>query len=76
MPGIHDVQPGEKMKVLEIANAITRDIKCIKCYVQDGGSVWLSTEIFIDSTPEVDDFMERLLMILHEGRMKFYSKMQ
>ena len=76
MPGIYDVQPGEKVKVLEIANSITREVKCLKCVVQDGGSVWLMTEIFIDSTPELDDFMERLLGILHEGRFRFYSKMQ
>ncbi|MBR6445275.1 MAG: hypothetical protein IKS94_02415 [Prevotella sp.] len=76
MPGIYEVQPGEKMKVLEIANTLTRDVKCLKVVVQDGGSVWLMTEIFIDKTPDIDDFMERLLDILHEGRYHFYSKMQ
>ncbi len=76
MPGIYDVQPGEKVKVLEIANSLTREIKCLKVVIQDGGSVWLMTEMFIDSTPELDDFMERLFSILHGGRMKFYAKMQ
>ena len=76
MPGIYDVQPGEKNKVLEIANSLTREIKCLKVVIQDGGSVWLMTEMFIDSTPELDDFMERLFSILHGGRMQFYGKMQ
>lgn len=76
MPGIYDVQPGEKVKVLEVANSLTREIKCLKVVIQDGGSVWLMTEMFIDSTPELDDFMERLFAILHGGRVKFYSKMQ
>jgi len=76
MPGIYDVQPGEKVKVMEIANSLTREIKCLKVVIQDGGSVWLMTEMFIDSTPELDDFMDRLFDILHGGRMKFYAKMQ
>ena len=76
MPGIYDVQPGEKMKVLEVANTLTRDIKCLKVVIQDGGSVWLMTEMFIDSTPELDDFTDRLFGILFSGRMHFYSKMQ
>ncbi|MDY6412182.1 MAG: hypothetical protein SPL28_04190 [Bacteroidales bacterium] len=76
MPGIYDVQPGEKNKVLEVLNGLTRDIKCLKGVIQDGGSVWLMTEIFIDTTPEIDDFMDRLINILHSGRMQFYSKMQ
>ncbi|MBO5580239.1 MAG: hypothetical protein J5952_07460 [Prevotella sp.] len=76
MPGIYDVQPGEKMKVLEVANTLTRDIKCLKVVIQDGGSVWLMTEMFIDSTPELDDFMDRLIAILFGGRMQFYGKMQ
>lgn len=76
MPGIYDVQPGEKMKVLEVANALTRDIKCLKVVIQDGGSVWIMIEMFIDSTPELDDFMDRLFSILFGGRMQFYGKMQ
>ena len=76
MPGIYDVQPGEKMKVLEVANALTRDIKCLKVVIQDGGSVWIMTEMFIDTTPELDDFMNRLFSILFGGRMQFYGKMQ
>lgn len=76
MPGIYDVEPGEKMKILEIVNSLTRDIKCLKAVIQDGGSVWLMTEIFIDRTPEIDSIMDRLLQILHQGRMLFHAKRQ
>lgn len=60
----------EKQNAFDACNKLTSSIKCLKAFVIDGDSVWLSTEIFIDHTPELDDFMERLLDILQEGRMK------
>lgn len=68
MPGIYDVN-GDRERVLEAINTISRDIKAIKAFlVRD--SLWLSIEMFIDSTPDIDDFIERCLDILVAGRRR------
>jgi len=76
MPGIYDVPPMEKGKVLEVINAINQELKCVKATLVGGTSVWLATEIFIDNTPDIEDFFDRLLQILHSARMKFSFLMQ
>jgi len=73
MPNICNVD-GEELKVLRVANKINCDIKAIKATVRDN-SVWLNIEMFIDSTPDIEDFMERILGILLECRMKFAFEM-
>ncbi len=68
MPGIYDVD-NDRVKVLEAINTICRDIKAIKAFlVQD--SLWLSIEMFVDSTPDVEDFIERCLDIMIAARKK------
>lgn len=75
MPGIYDFADNEdvpRIKVLEALNRINAEYKVVKA-VCDEEDCWLTTEIFIDSTPDVEDFMERLLNILHQARMEFFS---
>lgn len=62
MPNIYE-EEGNHIKVLEACNTITRDIKVVKAFVVDG-HMWLSIEMFIDSTPELSDFCERCCDIL------------
>ena len=68
MPGIYDVD-GDRTKVLEAINTISRDIKAIKAFLVND-SLWLSIEMFIDSTPDIDDFIERCLDIMIAGRQR------
>jgi hypothetical protein len=68
MPSIYDVD-NNRVKVLEAANTVTRDIKVLKAFLV-GDHLWLSIEIFIDSTPELADFFPRCLDILYEGRRR------
>ncbi|MBD5318954.1 MAG: hypothetical protein K2M71_03230 [Duncaniella sp.] len=74
MPGIMDVR-GNKLQVFEAANTITSEIKCVKCFIAGGDSVWLATEILLDKTPEIDSIMPRLLGMLHGARMRFQNEM-
>ena len=68
MPGIYQID-GDRMKVLEAINTICSDLKAIKAFiVQD--HLWLAIEMFIDSTPDIDDFIERCLDILIAGRQR------
>ena len=68
MPGIYQID-GDRMKVLEAINTICCDLKAIKAFiVQD--HLWLAIEMFIDSTPDIDDFIERCLDILIAGRQR------
>lgn len=76
MPGVYTLNnPSEKLHVLEVCNEVTREIKCLKAFLVNGDTVWLTTEMFIDSTPRLDDFMERLLGILHIGHFKLQAKL-
>lgn len=68
MPNIYDVD-GDREKVLEAINTICRDIKAIKAFLLND-KLWLSLEMFIDTTPDIDDFIERCLDILVTGRRR------
>lgn len=71
MPAVYKLNDSsEKQHALDACNELTKSIKCLKAFFADEDTIWLSTEVFIDRTPELDDFMERLLHILHQGRMK------
>ena len=66
MPGIYQID-GDRMKVLEAINTICRNIKAVKAFLVED-HLWLAIEMFIDSTPDIDDFIERCLDILMAGR--------
>lgn len=72
---IDDVTENQKFRVLETLNKINRDIKCIKGTLTEDNEVWLTTEIFIDHTPNLEDFFLRLLDILMAGRAKYNTLM-
>ena len=62
---------GNLNQILRAANTINQEIKCVKCTVAGGRSVWLATEILLDKTPEIDSIMPRLLAMLHGARIRF-----
>jgi len=66
MPGIYKLE-GNREKVLEAISAVNRDLKVLKAFLVED-LLWLSVEIFIDSTPELEDFFPRCLALLKEGR--------
>lgn len=68
MPNIYTVE-GNRSRVLEAINTVSRDIKVIKAFLVED-HLWLAIEMFIDSTPELEDFFERCLNILEAGREK------
>ena len=68
MPNIYVVE-NNRMKVLEAANMITRDMKVVKAFLVED-HLWLSIELFIDSTPEFGDFFVRRIENLVAARHK------
>ena len=62
MPNIYELEDN-RVKVLEACNTITRSFKVVKAYLVND-KLWLSIEMFVDSTPEVGDFFERCCNIL------------
>ncbi len=68
MPGIYKLE-NNREKVLEAINATCRDMKVLKAYLV-GEFLWLSVELFIDSTPELEDFFPRCMGLLKAGREK------
>ncbi|MDE7411700.1 MAG: YbjN domain-containing protein, partial [Paramuribaculum sp.] len=74
MPKIHNGNDSERNRLIELCNKINEDKKVVKAHVTDENEVWISTEILIDNTPDVDDFFDRLLQMLHQARMDFLMK--
>ena len=66
--------PEEYADALEVANELNAGRKALKVFLTRTNT-FLSIEMFIDKTPDVEDFMERLLDILIEGRQMFVQEM-
>ena len=73
MPCIYTIENGERTKVLEAIDALCRERKCIKAFTV-GENVFLTLEMMMDSSPEVDDFFERCCTMLVQGRMFMMEK--
>jgi hypothetical protein len=77
MPFVYTLEdPSEKEKALQVCNEMNRNFKCLKVYFADEDSIWLAIEMFTYQTTDFDSLMERLLDILHAGRMEIYAKLQ
>ena len=64
LPNIYVADDENRFHVLEACNTITRDYKVLKAYLTPQGNLWLSIELFVDSTPDIQDFFERCCDIL------------
>ena len=73
MPSISEVTSANKGNILTIMNEVNNQIKCVKAVLKEN-DVWLEIEMFIDSTPVVEDFFGRLLDILIGARLLFHLK--
>jgi hypothetical protein len=67
MPNIYTIE-NNREKVLEAVNRLSREYKVLKAFVTPQDNLWLSIEMFIDSTPEVGEFMKRCINILLAAR--------
>lgn len=74
MPNVYQLE-NNRAKVLEILNGLNANIKAVKGFLVDE-NVWLSIEMYIDSSPEVEDFIERCLDILLAGFRKFAEELR
>lgn len=72
MPGIYQLE-NNRIKVLEAINAVSRDTKVLKAFLVED-RLWLSVELFIDTTPELDDFFPRCMNLLKEGRARIAAE--
>ncbi|MBP5386990.1 MAG: hypothetical protein J6Y97_06350, partial [Prevotella sp.] len=64
----------ERENALKVANDLNMNRKALKVFITETNTI-LTVEMFIDSTPDVEDFMERILDILISGRSLFFQKM-
>lgn len=64
----------ERARALQVANDLNKNRKALKVFITQSNTI-LTVEMFIDSTPDVEDFMERILDILISGRQLFFQKM-
>lgn len=72
LPGIYDVTEDNRISVLEAINEVNKKLKVAKAFIPDD-DVWVSAETLMDDTPELDDFVPRILNILLGSRQKFYE---
>lgn len=73
LPGIFDVSEENRTTVLEAMNEVNKRMKVAKAYIPRD-DVWVAAEIMMDSTPELDDLVPRLLNILLGARKEFYDQ--
>ena len=64
----------ERANAMQVANELNMNRKALKVFITPSNTI-LTVEMFIDSTPDVEDFMERILDILITGRQLFAQKM-
>lgn len=76
MPSIFEVTDDNRMAVLEAMNEVNDTKKVVKLTVPKSNMVWASAEIMMDSTPELDDLIPRLLNILLGTQEDFYKLME
>ena len=72
MPRIYEVTDDNRMAVFEAINEVNETTKVVKLTIA-GNGVWCATEIMMDSTPELDDLLPRLIKILLNSQEKFYK---
>ena len=72
LPRIFDVTDENRMEVFEAINEVNETTKVVKLTIA-GDSVWCATEIMMDSTPELNDLIPRLINILLNSQQKFYN---
>ena len=75
LPNIYDVTEDNRYAVLDAINETNKTFKVAKLVVYRD-SVWVSTEILMDSTPVLDDFIPRLLDIILGARKEFYEQIE
>ena len=73
MPSIFEVTDDNRMAVMEAMNEVNDTKKVVKLTVPKSNMVWASAEIMMDSTPELDDLIPRLLGILLGTQEDFYN---
>ena len=73
LPGIFDVTEENRVTVLEAMNEVNKRMKVAKAYIPRE-DVWVAAEIMMDSTPELDDLVPRLLNILLGARKELYDQ--
>ncbi len=66
MPNIYQLE-GNRTKVLEAINTVSSRLKVLKAFLVED-RLWLAVELFIDTTPELDDFFPRCMNLLKQGR--------
>ena len=64
----------ERANAMQVANELNMNRKALKVFITQSNTI-LTVVMFIDSTPDVEDFMERILDILITGRQLFAQKM-
>lgn len=74
LPRIYEID-NDREKVMEILNGMNTRIKCMKGFIAEN-SVHLCIEMYVDSSPEVEDFLERCLEILVLSRSHFIDQLR
>ena len=75
LPGIFDVDENNRADVLEACNRTCHRMKVSKCYVPQD-DVWVAAEQLLDSDPNYEDIVPRLLNILMQSRDAFYEEIR
>ena len=75
LPNIYDVTDDNRYAVLEAINTVNKGYKVAKVVIMRN-TVWIVTEILMDTSPELKDFMPRLLEIMVGARMELIKELE
>lgn len=65
----------DRVQLLEAASAVCKQRKVVKVYIEDDNDVIFTTEILLDTTPQVEDVLPRLLDMLMQSVHYFVEKL-
>ena len=72
MPNIYDLEDN-RTRVLEAINKVTSEMKVLKSFLVED-HLWLSIEMFVSSTPNVEEYIVRCLDIMMEARKRIAAE--
>jgi hypothetical protein len=76
MPNIHDIKSdSDLIECLKIADQLNGKFKVVKIYTYFGG-IWISVQLFIESSPNLDEILMRSISVCKLAQQEFYEQYQ
>lgn len=72
LPSIFSVDENNRGDILEVINNVNLERKQIKCFLAHD-NVWIAADQLLDTTPNFEDIIPRVLDMLLQARIVFFE---